>query len=780
MIAEMFRTITGAMFRSLKTILAPLLSGGVWGWALLIFFSGCNLFIEDEEDQQGFKSVPQHTGEGYDAPVTVEQGDATVTYQYNDNVRVLTGEVLQYIRHVEYDHTTVLCEVHFDANTPERLLPVPGEILVSTEVGTFPMGINHRVESRYEDDGVIKCLCGFSKLEETFKQLEIDGHLNMGHEDYFVEAENPEAPQGDEAPSDTRAEFDVDGVKVSINDKGVSLTFPLAPPAGFKFTGAKVAPTLTMDKDKNYVRIGFGLDFTNFSLSNMKFSFTQEVEFRTDITLEGEADFSQSIAKFHPLKGHVVTIGPVLLVFFVDIDVVLSASTTASVSQSVWKHKKKVIDIDLKNLTCKARPTEDVKNDPWTVKGMFKGKVGPQVDITFGMGIYGRVLTVNLIPSIFFGIEATLPPLTNAVQEAYELVKQSGADLKLTLELKISVILNLSLNDIFGIDLRNTKKALREVERIAKTDNEIYKKLDEAQQNASTDDDNKLGPEFPLGSWDLWIRHWPWYPVIDDNSFKIENIFSYLTETSTFKGEFKINKEGLLSSLMGRHYVPALRITRGKNYQGVIFPEEGGMEARVESGKTYHFKIPATEDNKTYTATPCYFLYPVKENDPEALDKGLNFNATSPSVHIDDVSVVYMKDEFSEEGNIFNDKGQSYRHKYTYHIETRISVYGLENMAFWSVREDRSNTLYRSNRHNAEKQRDGTYIYRWDVTIYANLDDYATKLTFISNAHNKNGDVLKPGNTYVIRCHSSGTYDIVDDGEGFSLSGLKIPEISRE
>jgi len=107
-------------------------------------------------------------------------------------------------------------------------------------------------------------------------------------------------------------------------------------------------------------------------------------------------------------------------------------------------------------------------------------------------------------------------------------------------------------------------------------------------------------------------------------------------------------------------------------------------------------------------------------------------------------------------------------------------VYGLENMAFWSVREDRSNTLYRSNRHNAEKQRDGTYIYRWDVTIYANLDDYATKLTFISNAHNKNGDVLKPGNTYVIRCHSSGTYDIVDDGEGFSLSGLKIPEISRE
>lgn len=780
MIAEMFRTITGAMFRSLKTILAPLLSGGVWGWALLIFFSSCNLFIEDEEDQNGFKGVPQHTGEGYDAPVTVEQGDATVTYQFNDNVRQLKGEVLKYIKHVEYDQTTALCEVHFDANTPEALLPVPGEILVSNEIETFPMGINHSVQSRYFEDGVYKCLCGFSRLEETFKQLDIDGHLDMGHEEYVSEGELiTDEEQDQQTEASRRVSFDVEGVTVTINDDGISLRFPLAPPANFQFSGAKVNPGLEINPEKNYLRLGLGLDFDNFSLSNMKFSMTQEVEVQTNITVKGVADISQKFARFHPLKGKAVLIGPVLLVFFVDIDLGLTIQVNGALNQKAWKHVKKVFDINLTEMKCTPRPTQTIRNEPWTVTGTFSGKFGPYVDFIFAMGIYGKVLSVRIVPSLFFGVEATLPPLSNAVQEAYELVKKSGLDFKLNLELKLGAMINLSLKDLFGVDLRDTKKSLKFIENEAKKDKDLYNKLADAQSSADTKKSDEIGAEVTLGSWDLWNRHWPWFPTIDDKSFKIENIFSYLTEKSTFQGEFKIASEGFLS-WAGRDYVPALRITRGKNYQGVIFPEEGGMEARVESGKTYHFKIPATEDNKTYTATPCYFLYPVKENDPEALDKGLNFNATSPSVHIDDVSVVYMKDEFSEEGNIFNDKGQSYRHKYTYHIETRISVYGLENMAFWSVREDRSNTLYRSNRHSAEKQRDGTYIYRWDVTIYANLDDYATKLTFISNAHNKNGDVLKPGNTYVIRCHSSGTYDIVDDGEGFSLSGLKIPEISRE
>ena len=51
----------------------------------------CNLFIEEEDDGSlEFKDVPVQTGEGYDTPVTVKDGDCEVTYQFREGVRYLT------------------------------------------------------------------------------------------------------------------------------------------------------------------------------------------------------------------------------------------------------------------------------------------------------------------------------------------------------------------------------------------------------------------------------------------------------------------------------------------------------------------------------------------------------------------------------------------------------------------------------------------------------------------------------------------------------------------
>ncbi|MBR6997885.1 MAG: hypothetical protein IKI19_03670, partial [Prevotella sp.] len=140
--------------------------------AVVLLLASCNLFIDEDDviDENGFANVPIHSGMGYDHPITINDAGCTITYQYNSNVRLLSYEEQQrYIVDTKQDQAGAFLEIHYRLDTPSDLLPVPGEILVSTEVGTFPMGINHRVESRYEDDGVIKCLCGFSKLEETFK-----------------------------------------------------------------------------------------------------------------------------------------------------------------------------------------------------------------------------------------------------------------------------------------------------------------------------------------------------------------------------------------------------------------------------------------------------------------------------------------------------------------------------------------------------------------------------------------------------------------------------------
>ena len=69
-----------------------------WLWIAVasVAMASCNLFIDDDTvDENGFENVPVHTGEGYDEPVTIQEGDATITYQFKKNVRILTPEVQQ-------------------------------------------------------------------------------------------------------------------------------------------------------------------------------------------------------------------------------------------------------------------------------------------------------------------------------------------------------------------------------------------------------------------------------------------------------------------------------------------------------------------------------------------------------------------------------------------------------------------------------------------------------------------------------------------------------------
>ena len=119
---------------------------------LLLLLSGCNLFIDDDE-MDSPQDVPVHRGEGYDAPITVEDGGCTVTYQYNSDVRLLPLADQQYIVSTQSDPTGAFIEIHYRNDTPTRLLPVPGEILVSTVTDLFPWGCNHRVQYRVDRIG---------------------------------------------------------------------------------------------------------------------------------------------------------------------------------------------------------------------------------------------------------------------------------------------------------------------------------------------------------------------------------------------------------------------------------------------------------------------------------------------------------------------------------------------------------------------------------------------------------------------------------------------------
>ena len=146
----------------------------------LLLLTSCNLFINEDElaDDYGFTDVPEYSGEGYDKPVTTSSGDCEVTYQLKKTVRQLDDDNTQHITTVKQDNSGLFMEIHYGAQTPRDQLPQRGQILVSTDVETFPMGCMHRVQTIEKRDGEYCLTLSLAELDETFEELDITGQYN--------------------------------------------------------------------------------------------------------------------------------------------------------------------------------------------------------------------------------------------------------------------------------------------------------------------------------------------------------------------------------------------------------------------------------------------------------------------------------------------------------------------------------------------------------------------------------------------------------------------------
>ncbi len=761
-------------------------------FTFLFFLSSCNLFIEEVEDENGNKAVPQHTGVGYDKPVTVEESGCEVTYQYKNNVRRVEGDALRYVKYVEYDETSSLIEIHYDANTPSSMLPVPGEILVSTHIETFPMGVNHLLQNRTFEDGVWKYLGTLALLQDTYEVLNIDGQLTVEEETYEVIAEEPE-----DSVQGTRAEdpkddgwIGVDRAKVRFKD-GFELQVGLGD-VSFE-TPYGVAVNLVMNPKDNYLRLKTAFDFTGFSLSNMKFNYINEVEQKMDMKVEGQLNFSKELFHFKPVKGKPILIGPVVLVFFVDLIGTVGIDVTGGLRITKWSCIEKTYKVDLNSVSMKLTKTEEKRNEPLTIQSaIFTGKAGVTVDIPIGLGIYGKILSVKLKPSVWAGVEASSPEFVKSDKNIFDIKDNSGLDFKATLDLKLGVDLDVSMSNIFGFDFfketKDIKAAMKKVKNAADKDQKYqemankqidrFSKQQDLEHNYGDIINTNYNSYLPIGTFTLFHKFYTWYPKLKDSSFKIEHIMEDQHSQMSFVGQYQIENQGFFA-LMGKHYVPALRITNGKDqHVGTIFPEEGGVNAELDRNETYHFRIPTIEDNKTYIATPCYFPHPVSEGDPEAMDKGLPFCATTPSVNINDVKVTALNIRHSSDGYFFDSQGNSYNYELVYHVDTYTSVKGYSNMYYWSILENRSGERMDSNTKQVEKK-DGTYIYHWTISVLTNKLPKSRLLEFKCSLQTLEG-VRKTGNTYSIMLHSQGNYDILDDGTGFSLDNIPIDKITNE
>lgn len=703
-------------------------------WFCIAIFScllgSCNLFIDDEvedgDNTGGFKNVPEHSGKGYDEAVTVKDGNCEVTYRLKKNVRHVEDDQLKYITYVKHDETGLLMEVHYAGNTPKEVLPVPGEILHCTNTSKFEWGCNHLVQSRTDVDGVHKYLLTFAKLDDTFEELRINGSLvSEEYEEAYSVPEEPLDENGDPLPVTSTRAADEGSFDVSFVDDGFSLTIPM----GFDFPPFETSKGLTfkLSTEGTYYKVTNTFNFDDFSLDNMKAKLTQDVEQSFVLQVSGGIEGDKRLKRWKPIKGKVFTVGPVVIVLFLNVDLSVEGSLMANITAERSEHVVYYYTLDFYNMTCK-EDKHVIESKDWGVSASVEGNLGLRLALQLGLGIYGKVLSIRVVPSLYAGFEAKLPIVSYKQSDGvtYDIKDGLGITFKVLLDLTIGVFLDISLSAVIGDAAANSVQEMQgqldKLVDLSNSNSDVYKEL---SKTAPTEDLNDVvkdknkeeGLTTKLATWTIYQKHFPWFPKIKDKSFKVTKVWDSYKQKMSFKAEYKIEKEGFFAAL-GTKYVPALQIKDGQTVITTLFPDEGGDDAIVKKGSTYHFTMGGAKDDITYTAIPCYYSRPISRHEPDALDKGLPFCATSPSISISDIVMTSCQRDYSEWGG-YGENGD-YEWRYTFYLKTYTSLLGAANMYDWGIKELKSGT---EKYHGAATEsEDGTYVMNWKFLIFTHTE----------------------------------------------------------
>ena len=410
------------------------------------FFSSCTLFVDEYDD------LPRHTGEGYDKPITENENGVEVTYQFNDNVRVLDQQEQQHIASVEADATNLFMQVDFNENTPDNLLPRKGEILVSKVSEHFPYGASHHVKSVKRIDGKYRCLLEYAQLDETFKELDMNGQMMLqeeGEQEYYVATR-----AADGSLTQTRAGDDMDE-GFSFNDGKLSFTLPF----NLSYSGQKegqkgtILWSISMEKEKNYTRSSYEFNFDGFSVREKKYNLKiiQTDEEVLDIKITGGVEKGGIIKKWRPVRSKTCAFGYVVVVFFVNIDISWSAKVEGSVN--IIKKKKTITThhIDLLHPSAYRKEIKVAEND-WNLGAAISGSIIFTPKVTIGIGLYTKVFTARLEPYFEFGIESSFWEKTFFDEDDNDINIAKGPSVEIVARLCLQVrfVVDFSFKSLLG------------------------------------------------------------------------------------------------------------------------------------------------------------------------------------------------------------------------------------------------------------------------------------------------------------------------------------------
>lgn len=782
----------------------------------------CNLFIDDEIlSDNDFREVPVHTGEGYDAPITVYQSGCEITYQYKSNVRVLTQDVQdRYILSVERDNVNALMEIHYAVSTPLEELPVPGEILTSTVTEKFPWGCNHEVMYRLYEDGVYKYMLGFVSFQDTFEDLRINGKLDYSRQDiYYAVDDSPNennvdsdmASGGNGSNADTRTRGN-DGFNLDIKnpfnkDEKIG-------GASFKDGACRVALDdhpwqlgavqmkngVTFDATITYsYETVMEFDFTNFDLKALELNIrvTETTMETTTLAINGGYNATKRLFRIPAVPGVAVAAGPVVLVFFVNIDfnIVLNVTVTATFKKE--KIVKKIYDIDM--LECNVEQKKEViKDEDFKFDGItISGTVDFRVDFQFGMGFWGKIISLRIIPSLHCLLKVSSPNLVKEEEgiNAYDITGKEGLEWHpLQISVTVGVFLDLSLKKLLGafktVGDEAQKELLEELQASTKEKSDFYQNMVDID-NAAYDPNKKYyvkktgksgkeqqtqeGTEEVGLSWTspsidiIPPLIYTWYPTIEDKSFKVytkveKNVYGEKIKWQC-QGTYKIDQgpgKGRYKAALG----VALQTIGGIKKETVLPIEK---DAYVKRGKEFHFVLPEMEDNKVYMVYPIYID---EDGNASAFDKALPLNLTYPKMditRIEPVGSYILTDSKNPENPELFDGRYYYKYRRDFVIDTYTTVVREDKFYDWKLycyvypgadqnRQTRIEKKKKEWSHDEVTSVSHSYCHHWKIKTFCDYEEMI---------YEKWKDAYNKGNTNVIRFQLDFKVDKSDDNRSF-------------
>lgn len=160
--------------KTIKNILAII--------GILIFASGCTLML-DEPPADGNDDTPN--GDGFTAPRTEQTELGSVTYQFQDGVRVIDEKYVPYIISCRNDSTLGHTEILFTKNIPSDLLPQRGDYIATTMSQLFQQTLCDEVDNIEKTGEGYLLISHPVPLIKVFKELDfsIDARIAGDYED---------------------------------------------------------------------------------------------------------------------------------------------------------------------------------------------------------------------------------------------------------------------------------------------------------------------------------------------------------------------------------------------------------------------------------------------------------------------------------------------------------------------------------------------------------------------------------------------------------------------